>query len=172
MKLKEAKKINPNGIIIHSGILFDVFNPREEDIRIEDIAHALSNICRFGGHSPEFYSVAQHCFLCSLEGETNKEKLELLMHDASEAYLSDVPRPIKKNLTNYVEIEDNLLRIIFKKFQLNFPLSQRVCEVDDAILALEYKSFFENKDKPFGFWTPKYAKKMFLNRFDELVSSL
>ncbi|GIV43995.1 MAG: hypothetical protein KatS3mg035_1118 [Bacteroidia bacterium] len=55
MKLEEATRINPNAILIHSGILFDVFNPKIEDIDINDIAHALSNICRYGGHSPKFY---------------------------------------------------------------------------------------------------------------------
>ena len=118
MKLKEAVKINPNAILIHSGILFDVFKPNEEDIRIDDIAHSLSNICRYGGHSPKFYSVAQHCVICSYKEGSIKEKIEFLLHDASEAYLADMPRPVKRNMQNYVEMEDNLLGLIFKKFNL------------------------------------------------------
>lgn len=172
MKLKEATKSNPNAILVHSGVLFDVFNPNDEDIKIEDIAHALSNVCRYGGHSPKFYSVAQHCVICSYEDGSIKEKLEFLLHDASEAYLADMPRPIKRNMTNYVEMEDNLLSIIFKKFELNFPLSERVHQVDDDVLAYEYRSFFEIKDKKFDFWTPEYSKKMFLNRYYELVNKL
>lgn len=172
MKLKEAVKINPNAILIHSGILFDVFNPKDEDIKIEDIAHSLSNVCRYGGHSPKFYSVAQHCVICSYEEGTTKEKLEFLLHDASEAYLSDMPRPIKKNMPNYVEMEDNLLALIFKKFELNFPLSKKVHNVDDSVLAYEYRSFFEIKDENFDFWTPEYSKKMFLDRYYELLNSL
>lgn len=172
MKLKEAAKINPNAILIHSGILFDVFNPNEENIKIEDIAHSLSNVCRYGGHSPKFYSVAQHCVICSYEEGTTKEKMEFLLHDASEAYLADMPRPIKRNMPNYVEMEDNLLALIFKKFELNFPLSERVHEVDDNVLAYEYRSFFEIHDKNFDFWTPEYSKKMFLDRYNELTKML
>lgn len=172
MKLQEAIKINPNAILVHSGTLFDVFNPNMEDIKIEDIAHSLSNICRYGGHSPKFYSVAQHCVICSYDNGSVQEKLEFLMHDASEAYLTDMPRPIKRNMKNYVDMEDNLLSIIFKKYNLNFPLSDRVHEVDDSALAFEYSSFFEKKDKSFDFWTPEYSKKMFLDRYYELLSKL
>ena len=172
MKLKEAIKINPNAILVHSGTLFDVFNPSMEDIKIEDIAHSLSNICRYGGHSPKFYSVAQHCVICSHKEGTISEKLEFLLHDASEAYLADMPRPIKRNMKNYMEMEDSLLELIFKKFQLNFPLSDRVHEVDDVVLAYEYRSFFEIKDENFEFWSPEYSKKMFLDRYYELMSNL
>lgn len=172
MKLKEAYKINPNAILIHSGILFDVFNPRLEDIKIEDIAHSLSNVCRYGGHSPKFYSVAQHCVICSYEEGSTLEKLEFLLHDASEAYLADMPRPIKRNMPNYIEMEDSLLELIFKKFNLNFPLSERVHQVDDNVLAFEYRSFFDVKDQNFDFWTPEYSKKMFLDRYRELTSQL
>lgn len=172
MKLKEAHKINPNAILIHSRILFDVFNPKDEDIKIEDIAHSLSNVCRYGGHSPKFYSVAQHCVICSYEEGTAKEKLEFLLHDASEAYLADMPRPIKRNMPNYIEMEDKLLGLIFKKFNLTFPLSNRVHEVDDSVLAFEYRSFFEIEDKNFDFWSPDYSKSMFLNRYHELIGQL
>ena len=172
MKLKEAAKINPNAIIVNSGILFDVFNPDVEDIKIEDIAHSLSNICRYGGHSPKFYSVAQHCVICSYEPGSFQEQLEFLMHDASEAYLTDMPRPIKKNMLNYIELEDNLLEIIFNKFKLNFPLSNKVHKVDDSVLKFEYSVFFEKKNKHFDFWSPEHAKKMFLNRYYELIEIL
>lgn len=169
MKLKEAAKINPNALLIHSGVLFDVFNPKEEDIHIEDIAHALSNICRYGGHSPKFYSVAQHCVMCSYEKGTDQEKLEFLMHDASEAYLADMPRPIKRNMPQYVDIEDKLLEIIFKKFNLTFPLTDKVHNVDDSILEFEYSIFFDSPNSRFEFWTPEESKKMFLDRFYELI---
>lgn len=172
MKLKEAYKINPNAILIHSGILFDVFNPRLEDIKIEDIAHSLSNVCRYGGHSPKFYSVAQHCVICSYEEGSVLEKLEFLLHDASEAYLADMPRPIKRNMPNYIEMEDGLLELIFKRFNLTFPLSKRVHQVDDSVLTFEYRSFFDVKDKNFDYWTPEYSKKMFLDRYYELVELL
>jgi hypothetical protein len=170
MKLEDVSKANPNAILVHSGVIFDVFNPKIEDILFEDIVHGLSNICRYGGHSPQFYSVAQHSVFCSYADGTPKEQLEYLMHDASEAYLADLPRPIKKNMPNYIVIEDKLLKLIFEKFKLNFPLSANVKKVDDDVLKFEYKSFFEEPDSFFKFWTPEEAKKNFINRFNYLTN--
>src|ERR1700693_5499467 len=68
--------------------------PNPADIRIEDIAHALSNQCRFGGHAREFYSVTEHCVRVSQHCRP-EDALWGLLHDASEAYLSDVPAPLK-----------------------------------------------------------------------------
>jgi hypothetical protein len=170
MKLAEVSKANPNAILVHSGIIFDVFNPKIEDITIEDIAHALSNICRYGGHSPKFYSVAQHSVFCSHDNGTPKEQLELLMHDASEAYLADLPRPIKRNMPNYIVIEDALLKLIFQKYDLRFPLVPNVKKVDDELLQFEYKAFFEEPDTFFKFWTPEEARKNFINRFNYLTN--
>jgi len=172
MKLADAFKTNPNAILIHSGILFDVFNPREEDIKIIDIAHALSNLCRYGGHSPKFYSVAQHSVLCSLQAGTPQEQMECLMHDASEAYLIDLPRPIKRNIPQYVQIEDALLKVICEHFKLTFPLSERVHEVDNFILHFEYERFYDVIDENFSYWTPEYAKASFLARYHELKAQI
>lgn len=174
MKLQDAARINPNAMLVHSGILFDVFNPNPEDIRIIDISHALSNICRYGGHSPKFYSVAQHCVLCSLQIGTPKEQMEFLMHDASEAYLADMPRPIKRNLPEYIRVEDALLEVIFKHFGLTFPLTDKVHQVDDAMLQFEYKSFYDDEESNpnFVFWTPEEAKAKFLARYEELKIQL
>ena len=173
MKLKDVYKINRNAILLHSGVLFDVFNPKKEDIKIEDIAHALSNICRYGGHSPKFYSVAQHSVLCSLKGVTPQEQMECLCHDFSEAYLVDLPSPIKKNMPIYVEIENNLLKLIYERYNLNFPLSDRVHKIDKQILKFEYKRFYDNfVDKKFSFWTPEEAKIKLLARFSKLKDNL
>jgi hypothetical protein len=98
-----------------SGRYIDIFDPNPDDILIEDIAHALSHQCRFGGHIPKFYSVAQHSVFCANNPFISK-KLEALMHDASEAYLLDIPSPIKPRLTNYHEIENNLMMVIAEKF--------------------------------------------------------
>ena len=94
-------------------------NPKTENIRVLDIAHALSNICRYGGHCTRFYSVAQHSVFCSKQLGTPLEQMEFLMHDASEAYLIDLPRLIKRGMPMYREIEDNLLYVIFKHFGFN-----------------------------------------------------
>lgn len=170
--LKEAHKLNPRAIMLQSGVLFDVFDPNPSDINIDDIAHALSNLCRFGGHSPEFYSVAQHCVLCSHVDGTPKEQMEFLMHDSSEAYLADIPRPIKKKLSDYSKIEDNLLNVIFNKFELSFPLSDKVKDVDNCALEFEYKCFFEMRDYSFTYWKPREAREKFLLRFEELKNKI
>lgn len=170
MKLQDAARANPNAILVHSKILFDVFNPISKNINIVDIAHALSNICRYGGHSPKFYSVAQHSVLCSLVPGSYQEQMEALMHDSSEAYLADMPRPIKRNLPEYIRIENNLLEVIFKHFGLTFPLTERVHKIDNDILEFEYISFFDDTDNNpnFDFWTPEKAKEKFLERYNEL----
>ena len=90
-------------ITTFSKIHFTPLAPRREDIIIEDIAHALSLMTRANGHFPEFYSVAQHCMDCAMVAEAEclsiREQLACLLHDASEAYLSDITRPVKANLT-------------------------------------------------------------------------
>lgn len=172
MTLKEVHLKNQNAILVRSGVIFDVFNPLEKDIDINDIAHALSNLCRFGGHSPKFYSVAQHSVLCSLKGKTYLEQLELLMHDASEAYLIDLPKPIKLMLPDYIRVEDNLLGLIFKKFKLNFPLSDTVHKIDRELLEYEYDIFYDHTEIEFVYWTPEESKAKFLARFFELTRQI
>lgn len=152
-----------------TGIYMNVFQPTEEMICIEDIAHALSLQCRFGGHLPEFYSVAQHSVLCSrLAGE--KIALQALMHDAAEAYLIDLPRPIKKKMDRYQEIEFKLMKLICKKFGLRFPLHPSVKRIDDQMLQLEWEELMLQKNtvESFRCWSPEYAKRSFLEEFETL----
>ena len=86
----------------YTGIMFDPLNPDPELVNITDIAHALSLLCRANGHFRNFYSVAQHSINCMEEakerGYSRKVQLACLLHDASEAYLSDVTRPIKQEI--------------------------------------------------------------------------
>lgn len=149
----------------------NVFEPTPPMIRIEDIAHALSNQCRFGGHLPEFYSVAQHSVLCSQMVE-NKYRLSALLHDASEAYLLDIPRPIKQRLSNYKEIEDGLMEIIASKFGFEYPLEKPIKDADEAMLQSEWDNLMLKKPsaKNIDCWTPKYAKKRFLKVFNSISS--
>lgn len=104
----------------YSGLYIDLNNIDSEKINIEDIAHALSLVCRGNGHVKSFYSVAQHCIDCakeaSLRGFSNKVVLATLLHDASECYLSDIPSPIKKELPDYKKLEKNLMNVIYTKF--------------------------------------------------------
>src|ERR1017187_4953916 len=118
-------------ITTFSGIRFWPLLPNPADIRIEDIAHALSNQCRFGGQAREFYSVAEHCVrvsqLCRPE-----DALWGLLHDASEAYLSDVPAPMKElpEFEAYRAAERSLQRVIAVRFGLAPEQATSVSQAD------------------------------------------
>lgn len=128
-------------ITTYTGKHFDPMQPDVEAIDVRDIAHALSLTCRGNGHVKNFFSVGQHCVYCALEAEargySKRVILGCLLHDASEAYMSDVPRPFKVVLTEYVQAEDKLLDLIYTKY-LGSPLSEEekklVSVIDDDIL--------------------------------------
>lgn len=119
----------------------DPTNASADDIDIVDIAHALSLLCRANGHFEHFYSVAQHSLNCANEakarGCSRRVQLGCLLHDASEAYLSDVTRPIKAQLSKYLETEEKLQNTIFNKWitpSLTEDETKQVFEIDDAVL--------------------------------------
>jgi hypothetical protein len=148
-----------------SGIFVNVFDLTPEMICIEDIAHALSHQCRFGGHLPKFYSVAQHSVLCCMLVE-EQHKLAALMHDASEAYLLDVPRPIKKKLANYKEIEDVLMNVIAKKFGFLWPMHEQVAKADETMLLKEWEEIMLGNQSELICYQPSQAKANFLTKFN------
>ncbi|MBR4289382.1 MAG: DUF429 domain-containing protein, partial [Oscillospiraceae bacterium] len=134
----------------YTGVMFDPLNPDPDLIDIVDIAHALNMLCRANGHFRSFYSVGQHSINCMREakerGYSEKLQLACLLHDASEAYLSDVTRPVKKELPKYLEIEKPLQDVIWAKY-LEEPLTQEehdhVFEIDDAILYHEFVALMD-----------------------------
>lgn len=107
-------------ITTYTGKHFDPTKPDISLVDIRDIAHALSLTCRGNGHVKTFFSVGQHCINCALEakarGYSRRVILACLIHDASEAYMSDVPRPFKHTLPEYMAAEDKLLDLIYEKF--------------------------------------------------------
>ena len=116
-------------------------DPKPEDFRIEDIAHALSLICRGNGHVKTFFSVGQHCIACAKEaaarGLSDRLILAALLHDAGECYLSDVPRPFKKTQPAYQALEDRILSMIYTKFlgsDLTDEETDAIRQIDDALL--------------------------------------
>lgn len=120
-----------------TGRQFWPIDPRPEDVEIEDIAHALSLLCRFTGHVREFYSVAQHSVLvaCLVEEQHPDLALAALLHDASEAYLVDVPRPIKPFLDGYRIIEQAVSHVIAERFNVNpLHLDDQVVKGADRVL--------------------------------------
>jgi hypothetical protein len=144
--------LNMTSITTYTKKRFDPILPEEELIDILDIAHSLSLLCRANGHFPEFYSVGEHCVNCACEararGYSKRVQLACLLHDASEAYLSDVTRPVKSALPEYKKIEKNLEAAIYKKW-LDSALTDEeyslMREVDDALLYHEMLTYFGEK---------------------------
>lgn len=168
--MKEYSLYNDDPVIrTFTGIWVNCFNANKEMICIDDIAHALSNQCRFGGHLPKFYSVAEHSIRCSiLAGK--ESKLAALLHDASEAYLVDIPRPIKLKLDNYKTIEDSLMKIIAEKYGFNYPLSAEVRNIDEIMLQKEWESLMLRNNREIIPLTKKTAEKLFLKTFYGLIN--
>lgn len=138
---------NGNNIRTFNGKYVDVFNPDIDTIDIIDIAHALSNTCRFGGHTYQFYSVAQHSAqVASLNMVPDELKLTALLHDATEAYMCDIPRPIKRNLQEYKKVEDKLMEYIAKKFNLVYPFPDIIKAADNYMLEFEHKHIIIEKN--------------------------
>jgi hypothetical protein len=144
MSLKQEEKQNPGKIKTFSGKWIDPYNPEISNFYIEDIAHGLSMICRFNGHSNRFYSVLEH----SLRGAcmvSEKNITAFLLHDASEAYIMDVPRPLKGRMIGYYELEDTIMSIISKKFEFKYPLADEIKEIDNRLLSIEWDEFMTKR---------------------------
>ncbi len=149
-------------------------DPSPDDVCIEDIAHALSNLCRFGGHCREFYSVAQHSVIVMMNLPPELDAIGLL-HDASEAYCVDLPRPIKRNVTGYAAVEEFNAIVIGCRFGLNLvDLPDRVHEADNRALATEQRDLMASPPRPWAGavqpypqriipWTPAEAEVNFLS---------
>lgn len=163
------------------GQKFYPMDPRPDEIHLVDIAHALSNICRYGGHCERFYSVAEHSVHASRIVCDGAEQ-EALMHDASEAYLADLPRPIKHALPDYRVAERKWEVAIAERFSLFFPTPPSVKVADNQMLRIEAKAIM--KDPPAAWfmgelaeptrvvqiecWSPAVAEFKFLTRAAEL----
>lgn len=176
--------MNHTWIQTYTGRKVDVLKPKHEDISIIDIAHSLSNQCRFTGHVKKFYSVAEHSY--HISKLVSKEfALHGLLHDASEAYLTDVPSPIKPLLSNYADIENALLVIIFDRFEISGKTPKEVKELDKRMTITEGFCLMPDiSDWPLSkkcqpithmnleCWNPEEAKQRFINRFLELQDAL
>lgn len=125
-----------NWIQVSGGVAFDLDNPTVDMIDIENIAHSLSNLCRFGGHCNKFYSVAEHSYNCWLMAPDDLKK-EALLHDATEAYLIDLPTPLKNMFANYRELEDKIDLIIREKFNLPLRQTPMIKTIDKRMLMTE-----------------------------------
>lgn len=131
-----------------SGRRFDPLCPDEKNILIEDIAHSLSLICRANGHLREFFSVARHCINCAREAEargySTRVRLFCLLHDATEAYIGDMTRPLKRQLEYYCDCEDRLYLKILSALHISEPTEDenaKVRQIDDCMLYHEFITF-------------------------------
>jgi hypothetical protein len=168
-----------------SGVAFYPFDPRPEEILIEDIAHALSMICRFTGHVARFYSVAEHSVHVS-RLVPPQHALAALLHDAAEAYLGDIARPIKRmpELAELRAAESRLQKAIYQKFGLPCCEPECVKEADVMMLGAEARELMSPLTQPRNWdWcveagrqvemseplSPEAARLAFLQRFAELT---
>lgn len=172
-----------NWIATHSGLKFYPGQPEEAEIDIEDVAHALSNLCRFAGHCREFYSVAQHSVIVSKIVPPHRA-LCALMHDAPEAYLCDLPRGVKALLPAYKQMEAALWRRIAGIYGFLPYLPPEIKDADNIALVTERRDLIEH---PVDTWLveekfqaleetiiplpPGIAKQLFLDRYEELTQN-
>jgi uncharacterized protein len=183
-------------ITAKGGIRFDLLNPTTEQLDITTIAHALGNVCRFSGHTARHFSVAQHSVLVSYIAAAlglDQDAYDGLMHDAQEAYVGDVPTPLKRMLPEYREIEDRLALTVAERFEVRWPLPAVVKQADLYALFLERDELMREQPEPWehedvaevahaladavpmigeivaGRWTPSYGAVRFYDRFLELA---
>ncbi len=165
-----------------SGRFFDLLKPEDYDYDIEEIAEALSNICRYTGHVKKFYSVAEHSVLVS---HIVPPKLALagLLHDASEAFVGDVSSPLKKLLPEYKAIEERIQQAIATYYSIPFPFPQEVHEADKRMYwreridvapgprdTLWHQDLAATRKVQASGMKPLMAKRYFISRFKEITS--
>lgn len=139
-----------NWIQTYTGKQFYPLAPAPEEVHTADIARALSMICRYGGHSHRFYSVAEHCVLMSY-AVPEEWALWALLHDAAEAYVGDMVRPLKRMLPQYSEIENGVLLAILSHYGVEGgpALPYPVKDADNRIILTERAALFP---EPIGIW--------------------
>jgi hypothetical protein len=167
-------------ILLSSGVYFNYDRPDQSNFSIGDIAKGLSNTCRFGGQCQRFYSVAEHCVLMS-DCMPADLAFQALMHDAAEAFICDMPKPLKMMLPDYMAVEDRVEAAIADRFGLPAKMSPAVKEMDIRMLAAEQQQVMGNNHKwrytyeleaapvKVKFWSPEMAEMRFLARFKDLA---
>lgn len=165
-----------------SGRAFWPLDPRPEDVFIEDIAHALAFQCRFGGHCKRPYSIAQHSVLIA-RSLPRHLALQGLLHDATEAFVMDLIRPIKSSVPAYKGIEHGVHLAIAQRFGLPAVFDPAIKRADMAILADEMAQLmappptpWHLPEPPLGItirpWSAQRARRIFLYEFHRLTETL
>lgn len=171
----------------HSGRQYYPTDPRPGDILMDDVAHALSMQCRYVGHCSRFYSVAEHSIYVS-KLVPREHALAGLLHDAQEAYIHDISRPLKASLPDYKAIEELNWFVIAARFGLPLELPKCVKQADGDMLFVERRQLFPHPH-PEGWglgliepdpypevgllgWPQHIAKSRFIERFYELTNGV
>jgi uncharacterized protein len=168
-----------NWMQTYTGKQFWPLDPRASEICIEDIANSLSKQCRYAGHCKEFYSVAEHSVYVSMCVPPELAKCALL-HDATEAYVVDVPRPLKPWLKEYKEIEDRVWVQVAAYFGLPETMPEAVHIADNAVLLAEKEQIMEASpaawqvqgvpaDVTIACLSPSAARDLFMARYREVT---
>lgn len=165
----------------YTGLKFYPMDPHPEDISSLDIAHSLSLLCRYNGHVQRFMSVAEHCVLMS-EAVSPENALWALLHDATEAYVGDMVKPLKRSMPEYVAVENKVMECIAQHYGLGSSMPAEVKEADLRILINEREALLT----PTSFlweatvgleplpvtvegWAPREAEERYLTRLTELL---
>jgi hypothetical protein len=165
----------------YTGRQFYPLSPTVEDIDPVDIAHSLSLQCRYNGHCRKFYSVAEHCVLMSWH-VSYENALRALLHDATEAYIGDMVRPLKRHMPDFVAVEDKLMPVIAERFGVVGDIMvDEVKDADNRILLDEKAWLFDSEPAPWAVdgleplgapiacWRPESAEQAYLTRLKQLL---
>lgn len=182
MSIDTVRRIVGPTIKTASGDYFDLEDPDFRSIKIEDIGYALAMLCRYTGHCNAFYSVAQHSVLVSTIVPA-EHALAGLLHDAAEAYIGDVSKPLKSLLPDYKRIEARIEAAVFKRFGLPEVLPDAVKRADLILLRTEQRDLMNADGEEWSAtkdfaplaqriepWSPKMAQAQFIARFLDLTA--
>lgn len=171
--MEAIRSLQKGQTITYSGVAFDYANPSPKSIFIEDIAHALSRTGRFGGHIDEFLTVAEHSVNVSKRvmaaGGTIREVLDALLHDASEAYICDIPSPVKSMMKDYLDIETKVMNAVGEAYGVDWPVPNIVNEADKAELEREMRVHVVKEAESNPPLPMNEAKNLFLGMYEEIT---
>ena len=182
--LTKEGMITGDWIQTYTGKRFYPFDPKPDEVDLEDIAHSLALSCRFNGHCSDFYSIAQHSVIVS-QIVKPEQGLPALLHDAAEAYIGDIIRPVKKNLEGIEEIEEKIQGVILSYFGVTNYDAKEIQRADDIALITEKRdlkkgsvddwpesSQYKNQllKETIVPLSPQESKELFLDRYKELTA--
>lgn len=179
----DPRRITDSVILLGSGHYFDFDNPEGSIFTIHDIARSLSNLCRFTGHVKHYYSISQHCVMMS-RVVPSEHALAALLHDATEAFINDLSRPLKRRCPDYRMIEERIEPAVMDRFGVPYPFHPCVLEADMRMQMTEQRQLMANHDdwgypssmQPYdiylGSWMPDEAMGRFLSRYRVITTKV